>query len=63
MRTLSSTLLAAQKDPSAVPFVKVTVTDQIADIVRLRWERLYDGTETDAGWISSSDPRRRSYAL
>ena len=48
MRTLSSTLLAAQKDPSAVPFVKVTVTDQIADIVRLRWERLHNGSETDA---------------
>ena len=48
MRTLSSTLLAAQKDPSAVPFVKVTLTDEIANVVRLRWERLYDGSETDA---------------
>ncbi|MCH7579956.1 MAG: hypothetical protein IIB22_06900, partial [Chloroflexi bacterium] len=48
MRTLSSTLLAAQKDPSSVPFVKVTITDEIADVLRLRWERLYDGSETDA---------------
>ncbi len=48
MRTLSSTLLAAQKDPSSVPFIKVTMTDEIADIVRLRWERLYTGGETDA---------------
>jgi hypothetical protein len=48
MRTLSSTLLAAQKDLSSIPFVKVTLTDEIADIVRLRWERLYAGSETDA---------------
>ena len=48
MRALSATLLAAQKDPSAVPFVKVTVNDEIADVIRLRWERLYNGSETDA---------------
>ncbi len=48
MRSLSSTLLAAQKDPSAVPFVKVTVTDEMADVVRLRWVRLYNGSETDS---------------
>ncbi len=47
MRFLSSTLLAAQKEASAVPFVEVTVSDRIADVAHLRWERLYTGSEPD----------------
>lgn len=47
MRTLSSTLLAAQKSASAVPFVQVTVSDRVASVSRLHWERLYAGSETD----------------
>ncbi|MCH8066312.1 MAG: hypothetical protein IIC90_10900 [Chloroflexi bacterium] len=48
MRFLSPTLLAAQKEASAEPFVEVKVSDRAADIVRLRWSRLYTGGETDA---------------
>jgi len=48
MRSLTSALLAAQKDQSALPYVKVTVSNEIAGVVRLRWERLYAGSETDA---------------
>ncbi|MEX1254045.1 MAG: hypothetical protein WEE64_06870, partial [Dehalococcoidia bacterium] len=47
MRTLTPTLLAAQMEPSAVPFVKVTLRDRVADVPRLRWERLYTGSEAD----------------
>ncbi|MCH8949528.1 MAG: hypothetical protein IIB87_04030 [Chloroflexi bacterium] len=48
MRYLTPTLLAAQKEASAEPFVEVKVSDRAADIVRLRWSRLYTGGETDA---------------
>ena len=47
MRSLSSTLEAAQKAASHVPFVKVTVNDLIAGVPNLRWERLYSGSESD----------------
>ncbi|GEM_PF-282338 len=47
MRTLSSTLLAAQKSPSSVPYIKVEVKNRIAGITRLEWERLYEGSEAD----------------
>ncbi|MFC1943701.1 hypothetical protein ACFLWO_03910 [Chloroflexota bacterium] len=45
MRSLSSTLLAAQKE--ATPYVKVEARNRIAGVLRLDWERLYDGTEDD----------------
>ena len=47
MRSLSSTLLAAQKEPSAVPYVKVEASNKIAGVVRLDWTKLYTGTEDD----------------
>ena len=47
MRFLSPTLLAAQKESSSVPFVKVTVNDLVVGVPRLRWERLYTGGEPD----------------
>lgn len=47
MRALSSTLLAAQKTASAVPFVQVQVSDRITNVVRLRWERFYTGAEAE----------------
>ena len=47
MRSLSSTLLAAQKEASRVPFVKVEAKNKIAGIVRLDWTRLYTGSEPD----------------
>src|SRR3990170_753127 len=47
MRTLSAPLLLAQKSASGEPFVQVQVTERIASVRRLRWERLYTGSEPD----------------
>ncbi len=47
MRSLSSTLLVAQKEASHIPYVKVEANNKIAGVVRLDWERLYSGTEDD----------------
>jgi hypothetical protein len=47
VRQLSSTLLAAQKASSHVPYVKVEAKNTIAGVVRLDWERLYTGSEDD----------------
>ena len=47
MRSLTSTLLAAQKKASHTPFVKVEARNRIAGVVRLDWVRLYDGSEDD----------------
>jgi len=47
MRELTSTLLAAQKQEAAVPYVKIEVFNKIAGVVRQDWDRLYDGSEED----------------
>ena len=47
MRSLSSTLLAAQKGASHVPYVKVEARNTICDVVRYDWERFYTGSEDD----------------
>ncbi|MBA7625869.1 hypothetical protein ES703_33303 [subsurface metagenome] len=47
MRQLSATLLAAQKEASRTPYVKVEASNRHAGVVNLRWERLYDGAEDD----------------
>jgi len=47
MRELTSTLLNAQKQTTAVPYVKVEVTNRIVGVVRYDWGRLYNGTEDD----------------
>jgi len=47
MRSLTSTLLAAQKEASRIPYVKVEAKNKIAGVVRLDWERLYSGNEDD----------------
>jgi hypothetical protein len=47
MRTLSSTLLAAQQANSHIPYVKAEVKNKTAGVTRLVWERLYQGTETE----------------
>lgn len=47
MRQLSATLLAAQKEASRTPSVKVEASNRHAGVVNLRWERLYDGAEDD----------------
>ena len=45
MRTLSATLLAAQKAASREPYFKVTLSDRDVGVARLRWERWYTGVE------------------
>jgi hypothetical protein len=47
MRILSSTLLAAQKQATHVPYVKVKATNQKMGVVRLDWTRLYSGSEAE----------------
>ena len=41
------TLLAAQRSASAVPYLKVVVSDRVGGIKRLAWTRLYTGAEPD----------------
>ncbi|MBI4328948.1 MAG: hypothetical protein HY685_03670 [Chloroflexi bacterium] len=48
MRTLSSTLLAAQKAASAEPWVTVELADRLGGVARLAWSRLYTGAEADS---------------
>jgi len=47
MRTLTSTLLAAQKQDASVPYVKIEAVNKITGVVRYDWSRLYDGSEDD----------------
>lgn len=47
MRSLTSTLLAAQKEASHTPFVKLEARSKIAGVARLDWTRLYTGSEAD----------------
>ena len=47
MRSLSETLLAAQKEASRTPYVKVEVKNKVAGTVKLNWTRLYTGSEDD----------------
>lgn len=47
MRSLTPTLLAAQRSTSALPFAQVQVTDTLAGTPRLTWTRLYTGAEPD----------------
>jgi hypothetical protein len=47
MRELTSTLLSAQQQATAVPYVKVEAANMIGGVVRLDWTRLYTGSEPD----------------
>lgn len=47
MKTLTSTLLAAQKKPHRLPYVEAKVYDYEAGIKRLSWTRVYEGSEPD----------------
>ncbi len=47
MRSLTSTLLTAQKQATATPYVKIAATNKIAGVVRYDWSQLYDGSEDD----------------
>ena len=55
MRTLSAPLLAAQRSASAVPYLKVVVSDRIGGVRRLAWSRLYTGAEAD-GYHAAAMP-------
>lgn len=48
MRLLSSALLAAQKEASAVPYLRVVISDRIGGVRRLALQRLYQGSEADS---------------
>jgi len=48
MRTLSSTLIAAQKKADRLPYVEARVYDYEQGIKRLSWTRLYEGSEPDS---------------
>jgi len=47
MKTLSDTLLAAQKKADRLPYVEAKVYDFEQGIKRLHWTRLYEGSEPD----------------
>jgi hypothetical protein len=47
MRTLSDTLLSAQKKAHRLPYVEAEVRDYEQGIKRLTWTRLYTGSEPD----------------
>lgn len=47
MRTLSATLLAAQRKADRLPYIEAEVRDFEQGIKRLTWTRLYTGTEPD----------------
>jgi len=48
MKTLTPTLLAAQKKPHRLPYVEAEIRDFEQGIKRLAWQRLYQGTEPDS---------------
>jgi hypothetical protein len=47
MKTLTTTLSAAQKKPRRIPYVEAKVYDYEAGIKRLSWTRVYTGSEPD----------------
>ena len=47
MRTLSDTLLSAQKQATHTPFLKLEACNKIAGVTRLDFSRLYTGQEDD----------------
>jgi hypothetical protein len=47
MRELTTTLQNAQKQETAVPYVKIVAVNKIAGVVRQDWARLYTGSELD----------------
>ena len=47
MRTLSSTLLSTQRAASRVPYLKIAASNRQAGVLRLQWQRLYQGAEPD----------------
>jgi hypothetical protein len=48
MRTLSSTLLAAQQSATQTPSVKIGVKNKMTGVTRFIWEKLYQGIEDES---------------
>lgn len=47
MRALSADLLAAQRSPSAAPYLHIELHDRVSGVRRLAWTRVYSGAEPD----------------
>ena len=47
MRSLSETLLTAQKEATRTPYIKLEAKNKIAGVIRYKWSRLYSGSEDD----------------
>ena len=47
MRTLSATLLTAQKSAARLPYIRVEVKERVGGVTRFNWTRLYSGGEPD----------------
>lgn len=47
MHSLSETLLAAQRERAAIPYVNATLAERWGGVTQLRWERLASGQEPD----------------
>ena len=47
MRTLSNSLLSAQRSGASLPYVKVEIVAKVGGVTRFNWERLYQGGEPD----------------
>lgn len=47
MKSLTSSLLAAQKQSSRSPCIKLTAGNTACGVTRLGWQRLYEGSEDD----------------
>ena len=47
MRTLTSTLLEAQQQANAVPYIKLEAVNKVFGVDKYKWTRLYEGSEDD----------------
>ena len=54
MRTLSASLLEAQRSSSARPYLRVRLFDRDVGVVRLRWQRWYSGSEPDGACVAAA---------
>ena len=55
MRSISPTLLAAQKSASAEPYLRVVLYDRVGGVRRLAFERFYTGSEAE-GYHAAAMP-------
>jgi len=47
MRSLSNTLLEAQRSGASLPYVRLEIVAKVGGVTRFDWERLYQGGEPD----------------